>query len=70
MSGIEQFPQSNNQMAAVQAIMARCMAMGANDYERSAFEEIMKKLSSGAYTNPDDAVRDAENIVNSKQDYH
>mgnify|MGYP000895589733 CR=1 FL=1 len=52
-------------LAAEQA----AMGMGANDYEYGAFAAIKQGLFDGKIS-PEEAVRQAESIVNSKQDYH
>lgn len=46
------------------------MGMGANDYEKSAFPEILRKLYAGEYDNPRDAATEAYSIVESKNAYH
>ncbi len=43
--------------------------MGANGYESSAFQDILKKLESGEYT-PQQVLTEAYKIKDSKQDYH
>ena len=67
---MEQIPRPRDYIAEVMAIKNRCMAMGANDYEGPALDNIIKKLISGQYKNPDEAVSEAMGIVNSKQSYH
>ena len=44
-------------------------AMGANDYEFPAIDEILDDLESGKIK-PADAVKKARRILDSKQDYH
>lgn len=53
----------------IQAIEQDCYVMGANDYERSAFQQIRKQMRDQIIT-PEEAVKMAQQILDSKQDYH
>ncbi len=47
----------------------QAQVMGAQDYEPSAFEDIKQKLLKGT-TTPREALLQARQILESKQDYH
>lgn len=65
----EALPSYGEAMAYVQAKMAETMQMGANDSEMNSFHIIIEKLQDRELT-PVDAMRQADAIKNSKQDYH
>jgi hypothetical protein len=50
----------------VSGIMAMVASMGNNDYEMSALQTILKDLKESKYTNPADAIRKAQDIMNNK----
>lgn len=56
--------------AAIEAIRAQIMALGANDSESAALDAITKKFLAGGYTNPNDAIEAAQAVLLNKQDYH
>ncbi len=56
-------------MAEIMSIEQRTHAMGAQDYEPSAFNSIKQQLLEGVIT-PEQAVLQAWQVLNSKQDYH
>ena len=56
-------------VAAIMALRAQTEVMGANDYEGSAFTRLQKRLEDGEIT-PQEALREAQGILESKQDYH
>jgi hypothetical protein len=62
-------PNRSEAMARVQGIMGETMQLGANDSEASAFQSILERLQAGELT-PVEAIREAEGVKNSKQDYH
>lgn len=53
----------------VLASLERMYQMGANDYEPGAIGNILRKLTNDEIE-PEEAVRQAFRIENSKQDYH
>lgn len=53
----------------VAAIKQRAMQMGANDFEPYAFDDILKRLKNGECTG-EQAIGEAESIIDGKQDYH
>jgi len=56
-------------LAQILALRSQTEVMGANDYEGSAFERLQKRLEEGEIT-PEDALKEAHGILESKQDYH
>lgn len=62
-------PSTNEAYAQIGAIEAEAHAMGANDYEPTAFKLIREQLLSGELS-PLEAVTQARGVVDSKQDYH
>ena len=56
-------------LAEVAAIREQVIVMGANDSESSEFKIIIDKLEKGELK-PEVALTHAQNILNSKQDYH
>ena len=56
-------------ISVVMGIRAEAMAMGANDYENSAFNNILIKFRAGKIS-AEEAISEAQSIRNSKQDYH
>jgi len=56
-------------MTAVQEAMQICQRMGANDSELPALQQLQEGLLSGEI-NPNEAIRRAKEILESKQDYH
>lgn len=63
-------PQTNEIPAQINLLKQQAMAMGANDYENTAFDKILIKLNTGGYTDPNDALEEALKIIQNKQDYH
>lgn len=55
--------------AQIEGIRQQAMAMGANDYEPSAFDGVLRALTNGDIS-PAEAVQQAEAIIGSKQSYH
>ncbi|MDP2629552.1 MAG: hypothetical protein Q8P45_02515 [Candidatus Harrisonbacteria bacterium] len=70
MKAFEQRPGIIDPAAAVEEIRMRVMQMGANDSEMESFNTIIAKLKGGGYENPEEAIEDAQKILDSKQDYH
>lgn len=69
---METFESIDPKSAALQEIyhiMERAMRMGANDFEPTAFMQIISKVQDGSFT-PQEGVRKACEIADSKQDYH
>lgn len=56
-------------LARIASIEQQAQVMGANDYEPSAFNRLREELEQGSLT-PTEAVRRAQAILDSKQDYH
>lgn len=50
----------------VSSVMAMVMSMGNNDYELSALNTIIGKLQDGNYKDPEQAVEEAREIMNTK----
>jgi len=66
---MEQPLSINQAISEVNNIKQQVMAMGANDSENSQFDEIISSLSNKKIS-PTEAVKQANTILNSKQDYH
>ena len=62
-------PTLETAMQEIQSIMSQINAMGANDYEMSALQQLLTQLASGVIT-PAAAITAARNIRDSKQAYH
>lgn len=60
----------NQALGAVEAIRGQVMVMGANDSEQAQFDEIVGRIERGEYKNPQDAVFEAQKILDGKQAYH
>lgn len=56
-------------MRRIIALASQAEVMGANDYEPSAFKRLQQELEEGTLS-PEAAISQAEEILNSKQDYH
>ena len=56
-------------LATIAEIRQRIAVMGANDSEFFLIGQVVDKLSKGDI-GPDEAVKEAESILNGKQDYH
>ncbi len=56
-------------MQRIALLIQYAQIMGANDYEPSAFKRIQQQLEEGEIS-PTEAVRLAQSIVDTKQDYH
>ena len=56
-------------MMQIMAIRAQTEVMGANDYEGSAFLNLEERLKNGKIT-PEEALQEAGDILQNKQDYH
>lgn len=59
----------NDALLRIEEIFGKAMSMGANDSEGGRFHDIEKKLLSGEFT-PEEAVSEAQKILDNKQDYH
>lgn len=65
----EKNSDTNETLAAIENLRAQAQQMGANDYEQSAFNAIREKLEAQQLT-PEEARAAAQNILDSKVDYH
>lgn len=59
----------NEAMARIAIIEQQVMGMGANDAEASLFASIRRRLLNGEIS-PEEAVAEAQAILDGKQDYH
>jgi hypothetical protein len=59
----------NEAAAQIMAIRSQTEVMGANDYEGSALTQLQRRLQEGELE-PEEAVKQANGILGSKQDYH
>ena len=62
-------PSLNEALAQISSSEQQAQAMGANDYEPSAFKQIKDRLVAGELT-PTEAILQAQAVLNNKQDYH
>lgn len=60
---------TDNPEVEIRGIFDVIMAMGANDFERFALEDILNNLRTGNIAG-EEAVRRAREVLASKQDYH
>ncbi len=59
----------NEAIQHIHALMTNTEVMGAQDYEPSAFRNIVVAVMEGSIT-PEEGVRQADAIVEGKMDYH
>ena len=69
MNNLENSRMSNGPEAKVQQIWQEAYAMGANDYENGAFEDILRRLQNKTCS-AEEAIREARELLNEKQSYH
>ncbi len=69
MQSMEKTLTPENPLAVIEEIRARCAGMGANDHEFSTLDKIADRYRKGEIT-PEEAIRLAWGVYESKQDYH
>ncbi len=62
-------PPSKDAKFEILSILNEIMIMGANDSERSQIDNILERLTAHQI-NPEDAIKEARKIKDSKQSYH
>ena len=59
----------NNALAQIHILKQQAEIMSAQDSEPSAFRDIASALTKGLIT-PEEAIRQAQAVLDGKQDYH
>lgn len=66
---MEKTPTPENLLAVIEQVRALCAAMGANDHEFSTLDNIADRYRKGEIP-PEEAIKLAWGVYESKQDYH